>query len=358
MPQCEWLGASHHAARRSETRHMFSIASQALPLNETSADAMIARVVALRGFGGRRSDEAVLVIDGVVTGSLLGDVANAQILAAAAAGATSGGVTVLDVAIADDAAVGCGLACGGRATVMVQPISQIPLLAWRTLVACEPVVVATLVGGEEVGRSIAVTLDGTLDGSLGDPSVTVEAVHACRSLLDRAKDLSATVMTEAGPLLVTLLRPPARLLVVGEAALADAIAAQGALLGWSTAIVGEAVGAESIAAQSGGLGPGDALVVLAHDLPVSCAAIAAALGGRCGYVGALGSRHTQTARADVLRNSGVPDEALGRVHGPVGLDLGARTPEETALAIAAEIVATLSGRTAASLRTHTGPING
>lgn len=348
---------------------MFSIASQALSLNETSAGAKIARVVALRGFGGRRSDEAVLVIDGVVTGSLLGGSADAQILGAAAAvgaaghtagahGAASGGATVLDVAIADDAAVGCGLACGGRATVMVQPISQIPLLAWRTLVAREPVVVATLVGGEDVGRSIAVTLDGTLDGSLGDPSVTVEAVHACRSLLDRAKDLSATVMTEAGPLLVTLLRPPALLLVVGEAALANAIAAQGALLGWSTAIVAEAVGAEAIAAQSGSLGSGDALVVLSHDLPVSCAAIAAALGGRCGYVGALGSRHTQTARADVLRTSGVPDEALGRVHGPVGLDLGSRTPEETALAIAAEIVATLSGRTAASLRGHTGPING
>ena len=241
---------------------------------------------------------------------------------------------------------------------MVQPISQIPLLAWRTLAASEPVVVATLVGGEEIGRSIAVTVDGTLDGSLGDPSVTVEAVHACRSLFDRAKDLSTTVMTEAGPLLVTLLRPPARLLVVGEAALANAIAAQGALLGWSTAIVAEAVGAEAIAAQSAGLGSGDALVVLSHDLPVSCAAIAAALGGRCGYVGALGSRHTQTARTDVLRTSGVPDEALGRVHGPVGLDLGSRTPEETALAIAAEIVATLSGRTAASLRGHSGPING
>lgn len=315
---------------------------------------MVARVVSLRGFGGRRTDEAVLVLDGVITGSLLGGAADGQIL-----GASADGVAVLlDVAIADDVAVGCGLACGGQVTVLLQPISQVPQLAWRSLSTNEPVVVATLVGGDDLGRSIAVTPDGSLDGSLGEPSVTLEAVHACRSLLDRAKDLSATVMTEAGPLLVTLFRPPARILVVGEATLADAIAAQGELLGWSTTVVGEALGSDAIAAQSGALGSGDALVVLSHDLPVSCAAIAAALGGRCGYIGALGSRHTQTARADVLRSAGVPDDALARVHGPVGLDLGSRTPEETALAITAEIVATLSGRSAASLRSSTGPING
>ncbi len=333
---------------------MFSVASIALPSVETGAGGVVARVVSLRGFGGRRSDEAVLVVNGAVTGSLLGGAADAQILNASSTSTAA----LLECAIADDAAVGCGLACGGSATVLVQPITQVPLLAWRTLADSEPVVVATLVGGDDLGRSIAVTPGGSLDGSLGEPSLTLEAVHACRSLLDRAKDLSATVMTESGPLLVTLFRPPAQVLVVGEATLADAIAAQGRLLGWSTSIVGEVLGAEAIAALSGRLGSGDALVVLSHDLPVSCAAIAAALGGRCAYVGALGSRHTQTARADVLRSAGVADAALARVHGPVGLDLGSRTPEETALAIAAEIVASLSGRNAASLRASTGPING
>ncbi len=334
---------------------MFSVASEALPTAEAGGRGTVARVVSLRGFGGRRSDEAVLVVDGIITGSLLGGAADAQILGAAADGVTA---VLLNVAIADDAAVGCGLACGGQATVLVQPISQVPLLAWRTLAAPEPVVVATLVGGDDLGRSIAVSLDGSLDGALGEPSLTLEGVHACRSLLDRAKDLSTTVMTDAGPLLITLFRPPAQVLVVGEAALANAIAAQGGLLGWSTSVVGEALGPEAIATQSGALGSGDALVVLSHDLPVSCAAIAAALQGRCGYVGALGSRHTQTARADVLRASGIPDAALARIHGPVGLDLGSRTPEETALAIAAEIVAVQSGRNAASLRGSTGPING
>ena len=344
---------------------MFSIAFQARTLAETNADAFVAsdalvagvaRVVSLRGFGGRRNDEAVLVVDGAIVGSLLGGAADAQILAAAGGGGAT--ARLIDVAIADDAAVGCGLACGGHATVLVQPIAQVPLLVWRSLGTSEPVVVATLVEGVDLGRSIALTLDGTLDGSFGEPSLTLEAVHACRSLLDRAKDLSATVMTDGGPLLVTLFRPPVRVLVVGEAVLAHAIATQGALLGWSTTIVGEALGAEGIADRSGALGSGDALVVLSHDLPVSCAALAAALAGRCGYVGALGSRHTQTARTDVLRSAGVADETIARVHGPVGLDLGSRTPEETALAIAAEIVAALSGRNAASLRGTSGPING
>ena len=87
--------------------------------------------------------------------------------------------------------------------------------------------------------------------------------------------------------------------------------------------------------------------------------LAAALTGRCGYAGALGSRHTQGARADHLGTSlGLADDVVAQVHGPVGLDLGSRTPPETALAIFAEIIAHRSGRAATSLRGSAGPING
>jgi len=77
-----------------------------------------------------------------------------------------------------------------------------------------------------------------------------------------------------------------------------------------------------------------------------------------GYVGALGSRRTQALRREHLREIGVRELDIDRLHGPTGLDLGARTPTETAISIVAEILAERSNRTGAPLRTTTGPISG
>ena len=118
--------------------------------------------------------------------------------------------------------------------------------------------------------------------------------------------------------------------MVGDGQLAEALAANAALLGWSC------VNAEPLPDE---LSAADNVVVLSHDLAVSGRALRTALASDAGYVGALGSRHTQAARADWLRTEGVPDEAIAAIHGPVGLDIGARTPAEIALAILAEIVA-------------------
>lgn len=88
-----------------------------------------------------------------------------------------------------------------------------------------------------------------------------------------------------------------------------------------------------------GLGPADAVAVLSHDVKFDEPAIVEALRRGCRYVGAVGSRRTQGDRRDRLRAAGVSEEALGRLRGPIGLDLGGRAPAETALAIMAEIVA-------------------
>ena len=319
-------------------------------------DVTLARFVALDGFGGRRSGELVVLRDdGVRLGSILGGAADAEIVES---DLVNGAVRVT-VGVSDTDAVGCGLACGGRAELLVQSAGQVPGLAWRAIAAGEAVVIATLLDGEWAGRTIAIKPDGTLEGTLGHPLVTLQAVQAAEELLGRAKDLSRVVATEAGDVLVALLRPPTHMLVVGEAVLADAIASQAAVLGWTTTVVSDHDAPGMLAARAADLGPADALVVLSHDLDASCAAIAAALAGRCGYVGALGSRHTQAARRERLQGAhGIDDDALARVYGPVGLDLGSRTPEETALAIAAEVVAVLAGRSATSLRGATGPING
>jgi xanthine dehydrogenase accessory factor len=107
----------------------------------------------------------------------------------------------------------------------------------------------------------------------------------------------------------------------------------------------------------GDLGPRDAVCVLTHDPKFDVPAVIGALKTRAGYIGAMGSRRTTDDRNRRLRDEGISDEELGRVLAPIGLDLGARTPEETAISICAEIIALHSGRVAPSLRDSAGDIH-
>jgi xanthine dehydrogenase accessory factor len=107
-----------------------------------------------------------------------------------------------------------------------------------------------------------------------------------------------------------------------------------------------------------GLGPRDAVCVLTHDAKFDVPAIVGALATDVGYLGAMGSRRTHAARVERLREAGVDDDGLARVMAPIGLDIGSRSPEETAVAICAEIIATRAGRRdVGSLRDGTGPIH-
>ncbi len=105
------------------------------------------------------------------------------------------------------------------------------------------------------------------------------------------------------------------------------------------------------------LRPSDAFVVLSHDRDVDGPALAAALSGSAGYVGALGSRRTQAARRDWMTDYGVDVADQDRIHGPAGLDIDAHTPAEIAISIVAEIVAGRSAATGGALRDRSGPVH-
>jgi len=138
-----------------------------------------------------------------------------------------------------------------------------------------------------------------------------------------------------------------RLVIVGEGAFADALVRQADVLGWAVAITTDR--AESLAAVSR-LGANDAVVVQDHEHAVATPVLVAALRGGVGYVGALGSRNMQSARVESLRRAGITDDECAELHCPTGLDLGARTPSESAVSIVAEIIATRSGRQPLALR--------
>jgi xanthine dehydrogenase accessory factor len=343
----------------------------------------VARVVAFTGFGGRRAGEVLAMAPGGDrAGALLGGSADEEVLAAALHLGLEGGpqAEVLEVAVGDREAVDAGLACGGLARVLVQDAGSLPDRFWERLVERRPVALATVVrrgareGAPAVGSAMVIvpaprtageTARSTAgDGAAGDPGphprfgdVDLEelAVATATELLARPGEPVRLVAHEAGDLVVEAFVPPCRLVVVGDrSALADAIGRQAELLDWHCDVVPDLGGSLDAVSR---LGPGDAVVVLSHDPDFDTPVLAAAVAGDA-YVGALGSRHTQAARRGRLATLGIGAAQIERVHGPVGLDLGARVPEETALAICAEILATRNGRNAASLRAGDGPING
>jgi xanthine dehydrogenase accessory factor len=100
-----------------------------------------------------------------------------------------------------------------------------------------------------------------------------------------------------------------------------------------------------------------AIIVLTHDVKFDLPLLRVALGTAAGYIGAMGSRRTHAARVDGLREAGVSEAALARISAPIGLDIGARTPEETAISIGSEIVALRAGRSGGRLRESSLPVH-
>jgi xanthine dehydrogenase accessory factor len=112
-----------------------------------------------------------------------------------------------------------------------------------------------------------------------------------------------------------------------------------------------------LARHGAGLGPRDAICVLNHDPKFDLPALMGALASNVGYIGAMGSRRTQADRRRRLAEAGAGDADIARIRGPLGLDLGAGSAEETALSICAEIVTVRTGRSGAPLASHPGPIH-
>ena len=223
----------------------------------------------------------------------------------------------------------------------------------------EPAVLFTVLEGERAGAKLLARPDG---GAVGDgPPELAEQIP------DLLRDGHSRVLEHNGEkVFAEVFGPPPRVVVVGAVDTAEALCRAAKALGWRTAVADArarfatrerlpsadelVVGWPDDAYAQLGLGYGDAVVVLTHDEKFDVPAVAGALAADVSYVGALGSRRAQEARRERLREAGVADEDLARVHGPCGLDVGAETPAETAVSILAEILAVRAGRGGGHLR--------
>jgi xanthine dehydrogenase accessory factor len=305
------------------------------------------------------------------------------------------GVPVLQrYGVSDDEAMGVGLTCGGILDVFVERVSRedFPELgeAAADIAAGRPVAVATVVehpDADEVGRHLVVRPEGSAAaGSLGTERLDDTVLDDARGLLAQGR----TATLEYGPqgerrgegmrVFVASSAPRPRMLVFGAIDFAAAVARIGSFLGyrvtvcdarpvfatrsrfpdadevvvrWPHRFVEEQV-------EQGLLDPRTVACVLTHDPKFDVPLLAELLGDRApelAYVGAMGSRRTHADRLARLREVGLTEEQLSHLRSPIGLDLGARTPEETAVSIAAEIVALRWGGRGEPLTSTDGAIH-
>jgi xanthine dehydrogenase accessory factor len=313
----------------------------------------VVRVLDRHGFGTVESGQ---LLAGTASGELAGVLYRGALDDAAVplAAASAGAPQTRDAHVAEHAALAAGLACSGGATLLGHPLPA--ALAAALGAALERGVPAALVSTADGTATLVLTEAELADatGTLGSAALDDVAITAARQLLRRGGTVTERVPNPDGPeLLLDLWVPVPAVLIVGSGAIGTALEAQATLLGWSAR---HESGLDATVADVAAFTDADVLVLLDHD-PAFDAALVEGLRGR-GFIGALGSRHTQAARRERLRTAGLTDDELARLHGPVGLDLGARTPAETAVSIVAQVIASRAGRAGRALTAAEGRIGG
>jgi xanthine dehydrogenase accessory factor len=303
---------------------------------EAGEEVAIATVVATRRSAPRPLGSKLAVTSqGRMFGSVSGGCVEAEVAVEAEEVIASGRPKLLRYGIADETAWEVGLPCGGEISVLVAPLDD--YVAKRN---------------EAAQHRRAALITFLEEPRLGQMEVVGD--H------DVARGSNRVAEVDGKPAFVEVLGPPPLLLVLGAVDLAEALCAGAKLLGWRCVVAdarGRFATAERLPSADelvvawpdealARVGPDEdtAVVVLSHDERFDVPALAGALATDAFYVAALGSRRTQERRHEALRSAGVSDEALARISGPAGLDIGAETPAEIALAILAEAVAARAGR--------------
>jgi xanthine dehydrogenase accessory factor len=230
----------------------------------------------------------------------------------------------------------------------------------------------TVLEGDHAGAKLLVRADGASEGSLGDPELDRAGLEAAEELM--WSERSELRRVGEVPLFVDVTAPAPRLIVFGAVDYSAALCDLARVTGWRPFVCDPRSqfatrerfpSAEEVIAawpseafeRLGGIDRATYIAVLTHDPKLDDAALSIALRSEAAYVGAMGSRRAQERRRERLVGAGMEEELLERLAAPIGLDLGAVTPEETALSIMAEVVAVRNGHSGGRLADAAGRIH-
>ncbi|MFC8226107.1 XdhC family protein [Streptomyces sp. NPDC057287] len=362
---------------------MGHVIDQAAAWQRSGIRCVMATVVRTWGSAPHGPGASMLVtLDGRIVGSVSGGCVEAAVIAAAEEVFAGGPPVVERWGTGDEDAFAVGLTCGGTIEVLIrevgagEPLGRVA----ADLAAGIPVALVTPLDGHgqlAVGR-------GAVSGTLGGAALDRMAGLAAEGMLGRGESGPVTVGEpgSGGPdcapereLLVQSFAARPRLLIFGAAEFARPLVAFGSALGHHVTVCdarpafadpARFPGADEVVVDRPDrwfrdheelVGPTTAVCVLTHEPRFDVPVLARALGGAAGYVGAMGSRRTHEDRVARLREAGVTEARLSRLRSPIGLDLGGRGPEETALSVLAEIIAVRRGGSGAPLTAGRGPVH-
>jgi xanthine dehydrogenase accessory factor len=288
---------------------LVDVAKAVLAVEAEGRTAVVGRVVDIQGFSTWAGDELVVVDDaGTQHGWVLGKVGGRRVRAAARAMLAESPSTLatIEVEVQDADVIEAGLSCGGRVQLLLQSANAIPSVLWTRLAERAPVALLTRIDGSDRSpNSMVLDPSGATVGTIGEDADTAAVETAvAEALRVFANGHSATrrVAADRGTVLVEVWIPSPRVVVVGTGDLVGAISDQARLLGWDTIAVGDRPSAgdggilewRALEESFAWAGASAALVVLSHDPHTDVPALGAALDRGVPYIGAMGSRRTQS----------------------------------------------------------------
>jgi xanthine dehydrogenase accessory factor len=340
----------------------------------------IATVIAVERSAPRGPGAALAVNErGDVAGSVSGGCVEGALYEEARHVLASGRPRLVTYGISDEEGLAVGLTCGGTIQVFVE------LLDWNDFDCIAPAIraeeslaIATVLDGERIGLRLRVTPEGT-HGTLGSLRLTAAVAARAQALLLSGETRVCAFGLDGEPLFddvhvfVQAFAPKPRMYIFGAIDFSRAMATLAKYLGYYVVVVDArpvfatksripdadeiAIGWPDEFLERAEVTDRTVLIVLTHDAKFDIPVLRVALRTNAAYIGVMGSRRTHAARLEALRAAGIGDDELARIRAPIGLDLGAQTPEETAVSIAAEIIALRHERPGSPLSQTTGPIH-
>ncbi len=325
---------------------MDEIVSTAMAWSDQGRDCALATVISTWGSSPRPVGSQLLVDSGGnFTGSVSGGCVESAVVREARDAITGRSGKVLEFGVSDDEAWQVGLACGGTIRILLTPCPQRSVFDTVARAYAQQQTALVVTSLRDCTNQVAVTAPNQFEGPLRDA-----CVRAIRS------DKSLTVEVDDSQFFVKVYSLPLRLLVIGAVHIGQALIPMARAAGYQVVLIDprRAFAAPErfpdveishdwpdAAVQRLRPDRRTAVVALTHDSKLDEPALQTALASSAFYVGALGSRRTHAARCRRLRDRGVSDSAIDRIHAPIGLPIKAATPAEIAIAVVAEITAVL-----------------